>query len=235
MTALRARLGIAGALLLAAAPARAVGFDLTLLGGAGFLDGLPRSWTGEAYSNSIVPTPTGTTLSSSGSAGPCGGWGIQLAIGIPFPPNLTFEVTGLYESLYSGYRPSSLQFSPQSADALAGPMSLGVLALPLQLRLGLANGFSVFAGGGPAVSTLALLVTSPSPETDFEARAFDVDLRLGGDFDLVRWGHDRTSGLAAGLVVEADTNGWVQAVFLTFRLFSGSPDPALRPRSDDGD
>ncbi len=228
----RAAPWLAAASLVLATPARAVGFDLTLLGGAGILGGFPAAWTGEVYSGSLTPTPTGTTLSSTGSTGPSGGWGVQLTIGIPLPSSLTLEITGLYEALFAEYQPGSLRFTPQSADVIAGPMSLGIVALPLQLRWTPPGGFSVFAGVGPAASTLALLVDSPSPETDFEARAFDIDLRAGGDFELARWGHDRTFGVAAGLVVEADTDGWAKALFLSIRLFSGAPEPAP-PRSAD--
>ncbi len=230
----RAMPWFAAAALVLAAPARAVSFDLTLLGGAAYLGGFPGAWTGEVYSGSLSPTPTGTTLFSTGSAGASGGWGIQLSIGIPLPSDLTFGISGLYEALLAEYRPGTLQFTPQSADLLAGPMSLGIVALPLQLRWESPVGYSIFAGGGPAVSSLGLLVASPAPETDFEARAVDVDLRLGGDFVLARWGHEKTFGVAAGLVAEADTDGWAKAVFLTLRLFSGAPNPTPSRSDDDG-
>ncbi len=218
--------------LLCAAPARAVTWSLELSGGAGLLSNLPSAWTGEAYAGSISPTPTGATLAASGSAGFCGGYGLQLGLGIPLPSSLTLEIWAVYEALFAGYRPSSLRFTPQSSDALAGPMSLGLIALPFQLRYQLPGDWSVFAGAGPAVSTLALLVSAPSPETDFESRAFDVDVRAGGDLVLSRWGEENGSGVALGLLLDADTNGWAQALFVTVRLFSGTPDPA--PRHDSG-
>ncbi|MHB8418255.1 MAG: hypothetical protein ACYDCL_09275 [Myxococcales bacterium] len=215
------------------APARAVTLNLELGGGVGLFASLPSAWDGEAYAGSLSPNGTGTSLSSAGSAGVTGGYSIQLGVGIPLPADLTLEIWLLYEAMFSAYSPTSLRFTPSSSDSLAGPMSIGVIGLPLLLRYQLPDGFAVFAGAAPAATVVALLVTAPSPETDFESRTFDVLLRAGADYELARWGEDRTAGIAVGLQVDADTEGYTQALFLTFRLFYGSPDPAAHPRPFD--
>ncbi|MHB1844313.1 MAG: hypothetical protein ACYCWW_05700, partial [Deltaproteobacteria bacterium] len=214
------------ALLLWSAPAHAVTWNLMLTGGAGLFSNLPGSWNGEAYAGSLSPTATGTTLSSSGSAGASGGYSIEVGLGIPLTPELTFEIWAFYEALISSYDATSLRFTPQSQDSLPGPMSIGLIGLPLQLRYQLPGGFTVFAGAGPAATVLALLVSPPSPETDFESRSFDALIRLGADYEVARWGKKRTSGLALGLLLDGDTEGYSKALFVTVRLFSGSEDPS---------
>ena len=210
-------------------------WNLSLWGGAGQLTGLPGSWQGEAYGSAgLDPVPTGLTLRTPGSSvGPAGGFGLETSLGIPVVDKLTLEVGLLYHALFAGYSAGSLGFSPRgSADALLGPVSLGLLGIPLQLRYELPEGWSIFAGAAPAAAVLALPVASPSPETDFESRTYDALLRAGFDRELVRWGHDRSLGLALGATLEADSAGYERVAFVTLRLFYGPPGRQIEPTDD---